>query len=153
MFNVGGMELVVIGLVALVVLGPDKLPGALRQMGSVIGEVRRISQGFRTDLQSALDDAERQAESEKRAAAAATAAAPAQAPGAPDPKAAMEAARRELDAIEAREPSPAPEPRATEPRPGPSGRADRTESPRVAPTTTRRRREPLRSPTRPETDD
>ncbi|HAS09864.1 MAG TPA: twin-arginine translocase subunit TatB, partial [Acidimicrobiaceae bacterium] len=32
MFNVGGMELIVIGVIALVVLGPDKLPGALRQL-------------------------------------------------------------------------------------------------------------------------
>lgn len=43
MFNVGGMELLVIAVVALVVLGPDKLPGALRQFGTVVGELRRTS--------------------------------------------------------------------------------------------------------------
>jgi sec-independent protein translocase protein TatB len=55
-FNVGGLELVAIGLVALVVLGPDKLPGAVRQAGSVLGQLRRLSDGFRLDLTAALDD-------------------------------------------------------------------------------------------------
>jgi sec-independent protein translocase protein TatB len=105
MFNVGGMELVVIGLVALVVLGPDKLPGALRQLGQVMGELRRVSRGFQTDLREALDEAERDAERQRRAAEDATrAAAPptnATAGTAPDPGAAMAAAQAELDAIEA----------------------------------------------------
>ena len=54
MFNVGGLELVAIGLVALVVLGPDKLPGALRQAGSLLGQARRLSEGFRIDVTAAL---------------------------------------------------------------------------------------------------
>jgi sec-independent protein translocase protein TatB len=105
MFNVGGMELIVIGVVALVVLGPDKLPGAMRQLGTFVGEMRRISRGFQTDLRSALDEAERDAERERLAAdQAARGSAPAtnQAAGtAPDPGAAMAAAQAELDAIEA----------------------------------------------------
>jgi len=104
-FNVGGMELIVIGLVALVVLGPDKLPGALRQLGTAVGELRRISRGFQTDLRSALDEAERDVERQQRAAAAAAAeaSAPSTSPAgtAPDPGAAMAAAQAELDAIEA----------------------------------------------------
>jgi sec-independent protein translocase protein TatB len=104
MFNVGGMELVVIGVVALVVLGPDKLPGALRQLGTFVGELRRISSGFQTDLRSALDEAERDAERERLAGEeAARGSAPAthqEAGTAPDPGAAMVAARAELDAIE-----------------------------------------------------
>jgi sec-independent protein translocase protein TatB len=104
-FNVGGMELIVIGLVALIVLGPDKLPGALRQLGSAVGELRRISQGFQTDLRAAMHEAERDVERERRAADAASgAAAPATnaaAGTAPDPGAAMAAAQAELDAMEA----------------------------------------------------
>ena len=104
MFNVGGMELVVIGVIALVVLGPDKLPGALRQLGHFMGELRRISRGFQTDLRGALDEAERDAERERLAAEAASrGSAPATQPEAgtaPDPGAAMAAARAELDAIE-----------------------------------------------------
>ena len=62
MFNVGGMELVVIGVLALVVLGPDRLPGVLRQAGTVLGRLRRISQGFQTDLTSAIARAEAEVE-------------------------------------------------------------------------------------------
>lgn len=105
MFNVGGMELIVIGVVALVVLGPDKLPGALRQLGTFVGEMRRISRGFQTDLRSALDEAEREAERERLAAERVSQAGPPatnqEAGTAPDPGAAMAAARAELDAIEA----------------------------------------------------
>lgn len=54
MFNVGGLELVAIGLVALVVLGPDRLPGALRQAGSLLGQLRRMSDSFRIDMTAAL---------------------------------------------------------------------------------------------------
>jgi sec-independent protein translocase protein TatB len=104
MFNVGGMELVVIALVALIVLGPDKLPGAMRQLGNAMGELRRISRGFQTDLRQAMAEAERDAEQQRRAAEDANrAGAPPTNPGAgtaPDPGAAMAAAQAELDAIE-----------------------------------------------------
>lgn len=56
MFNVGGMELLAVGLVALVVLGPDRLPGAIRQLGSGLGQLRRISDGFRQEVTRAMDD-------------------------------------------------------------------------------------------------
>lgn len=45
-----------IAVVALVVLGPDKLPGAARQIGNVIRQIRKISTGFQQELQNALDD-------------------------------------------------------------------------------------------------
>jgi sec-independent protein translocase protein TatB len=56
MFNVGGGELIVIFLVALIVLGPDKLPKAAKQAGNFMGQIRRMSDGFRAELQSAMDD-------------------------------------------------------------------------------------------------
>ena len=58
MFNVGGGELLVIMLLALIVLGPQKLPGAVRQAGRVMGEVRRISSGFQQELKQAIDDSD-----------------------------------------------------------------------------------------------
>jgi sec-independent protein translocase protein TatB len=61
MFNVGGGELLVIMLLALIVLGPQKLPGAVRQAGRVMGEVRRISSGFQQELKQALDDSDSEA--------------------------------------------------------------------------------------------
>ena len=45
-----------IAVVALVVLGPDKLPGAARQIGNVIRQFRKISTGFQQELQNALDE-------------------------------------------------------------------------------------------------
>ena len=55
MFNVGGGELLVILLVALIVLGPQRLPGAARQVGKVMGDIRRISSGFQDELKNAFD--------------------------------------------------------------------------------------------------
>jgi len=54
--NLGWAEIAVIVVVALVVLGPEKLPGAARQIGRVVRQVRKISTGFQQELQNALDD-------------------------------------------------------------------------------------------------
>jgi Tat protein translocase TatB subunit len=56
MFNVGGPELLVIFLVALIVLGPGKLPEAARQLGKAVQEFRRMSTGFRAELRDALNE-------------------------------------------------------------------------------------------------
>ena len=55
MFNVGGPEVLVILLVALVVLGPKELPKAMRSVGKAMAELRKISSGFQAELQNALD--------------------------------------------------------------------------------------------------
>ena len=56
MFNIGGGELLIIFLVALVVLGPTKLPEAARQLGKWMGEFRRLSAGFQAEVRDAMDD-------------------------------------------------------------------------------------------------
>ena len=56
MLNIGGGEFLVIMLVALVVLGPTKLPEAARQVGKVLGEFRNISSGFQRELRDAMKD-------------------------------------------------------------------------------------------------
>ena len=56
MFNIGGGELLIIFLVALIVLGPTKLPDAARQVGKVMGEFRRLSAGFQSEMRQAMDD-------------------------------------------------------------------------------------------------
>ena len=56
MFNVTGGELVIILLVALIVLGPEKLPDAIRKVGRVYAELRRMSAGFQSELKDALDE-------------------------------------------------------------------------------------------------
>ncbi len=53
MGNLGGAEILVILLVALIVLGPTKLPPAVRQVGKFVGEIRRMGQGFQQELESA----------------------------------------------------------------------------------------------------
>jgi sec-independent protein translocase protein TatB len=58
MFNVGGGELIVILLIALIVLGPQRLPDAARQIGKTMGELRRLSTGFQNEMRSALDSAD-----------------------------------------------------------------------------------------------
>ena len=56
MLNLGTGEVLVILVVALLVLGPDKLPGAARQAGRWVGELRRISSGFQAELRDALQE-------------------------------------------------------------------------------------------------
>lgn len=56
MFNLSGSEIVVILLLALIVLGPEKLPEAIRRFGRVYGELRRMSRGFQTDIKSAFEE-------------------------------------------------------------------------------------------------
>ena len=62
MFNVGGPEVLVILLVALIVLGPHQLPKAARQVGQVMAEIRKISTGFQNELTSALEAEEQKAQ-------------------------------------------------------------------------------------------
>lgn len=56
MFNVGGAEFLVIALVALIILGPDKLPDAARKVGNVMGELREMSSGFKREISTAMND-------------------------------------------------------------------------------------------------
>jgi sec-independent protein translocase protein TatB len=56
MFNVGGGEFLVIALVALIVLGPDKLPEMARKVGNVLAEVRAMSNGFQREMRDAMND-------------------------------------------------------------------------------------------------
>ena len=56
MFNIGGPELLVIFLVALVVLGPTRLPDAARQVGKMMGEFRRLSASFQSEMRQAMED-------------------------------------------------------------------------------------------------
>lgn len=55
-FNLSGSELIVILLLALVVLGPDKLPDALRRAGRTYAELKKMGSNFQTEMRSALDE-------------------------------------------------------------------------------------------------
>ncbi|CAN5404604.1 hypothetical protein BH10ACT1_BH10ACT1_27410 [soil metagenome] len=58
MFNVGGPEIMVILIIALLVLGPDQLPKAMRTFGNVMSEVRKVSGGFQAEMKKAMDTIE-----------------------------------------------------------------------------------------------
>lgn len=56
MGNLGGGEILVILLLALIVLGPERLPGVARQIGKVVGDIRRMSAGFQAEVRTAMDE-------------------------------------------------------------------------------------------------
>jgi len=45
----------VIFLVALIVLGPDRLPRAAKQLGRAVSEFRRVTSGFQDEVKKAMD--------------------------------------------------------------------------------------------------
>jgi len=61
-------HLVIIFLVALVVLGPDKLPEVARTMGKAMAELRRITGDFRYQVEGEMRELERQHVRERQAA-------------------------------------------------------------------------------------
>src|SRR5687767_6755773 len=56
MGSIGAPEVLVILLVALIVLGPDRLPGAARQVGRALSELRRMSSGVQAELRDAMQE-------------------------------------------------------------------------------------------------
>jgi Tat protein translocase TatB subunit len=55
-FNLQGSEIVVILLLALVVLGPEKLPDAIRRFSRTYAELKKMGSGFQSELKNALDE-------------------------------------------------------------------------------------------------
>ena len=55
-FDVG--KLVVIGVVALIVIGPKDLPRVLRQVGQVVGKMRRMASEFQGQFMDAMREAD-----------------------------------------------------------------------------------------------
>lgn len=56
MLNVGTPEMLVILVVALLVLGPNKLPDVARQVGKAMGEIRRLGAGFQAEMRDAMQE-------------------------------------------------------------------------------------------------
>ena len=54
MFDIGFSELLVIGVVALIVLGPDKLPTAARTCGLWLGRIRRSVSNIQQEINQEL---------------------------------------------------------------------------------------------------
>ena len=55
MFDVGFWEILLLLVLALVVIGPERLPGAARKAGYYVGKARRYIEGVRSEVESELD--------------------------------------------------------------------------------------------------
>lgn len=58
MFDVGFSELLLLAVVALVVLGPEKLPHAARMAGAWVGRIRRTLISVQADIENEVAAAE-----------------------------------------------------------------------------------------------
>lgn len=69
--GIGGFEYVVIALVALLVVGPERLPAMLRKLGQMVSKARNMANEFRSSFdemarQSELDDLRKEVEALRR---------------------------------------------------------------------------------------
>jgi|SRR4051812_46354758 sec-independent protein translocase protein TatB len=58
MFDVGFSEMIVIGVVALVVLGPERLPKVARTLGVLFGRLQRYVSQVKSDINRELEAAD-----------------------------------------------------------------------------------------------
>src|SRR5438067_9959365 len=55
MFDIGFSELLVIGIVALIVIGPQKLPGVARTVGNLLGRLQRYVADVKADINREIE--------------------------------------------------------------------------------------------------
>jgi sec-independent protein translocase protein TatB len=55
MFDIGFSELIVIALVALIVIGPERLPRVARTVGALLGRAQRYVNEVKADIQREVD--------------------------------------------------------------------------------------------------
>jgi sec-independent protein translocase protein TatB len=60
MFGIDWNEAIVIGLIALLVIGPKELPGMMRGLGQSLNKLRRMAANFRAEFDQAMKDADLQ---------------------------------------------------------------------------------------------
>ncbi|MDB5595285.1 MAG: tatB [Hyphomicrobiales bacterium] len=58
MFDFDAGKLIVIGIVALIVIGPKELPRVLRQVGQAVGKMRRMASDFQGQFMDAMREAD-----------------------------------------------------------------------------------------------
>lgn len=54
MFDIGFWELLVVGVLALLVLGPERLPSAIRTTSRTIRNIKSMANGFRNEIEHQL---------------------------------------------------------------------------------------------------
>lgn len=60
MFDIGGVELFIVGVLALVVVGPKELPKLLRTVGGFVRRVRELAAEFRAGVSDLAAEVERE---------------------------------------------------------------------------------------------
>ncbi len=55
MFGIGGQELVLLMIIGLIVLGPERLPRIANQVGGWLGQARRMTRVMKRQLEEELD--------------------------------------------------------------------------------------------------
>lgn len=58
MFDIGFWEIVVVAVVALIVVGPEKFPGLIRGIGYWFGRFRRLANNVKNEFQVEMEKAE-----------------------------------------------------------------------------------------------
>jgi len=58
MFDIGFWEIALIGVIALIVIGPEKLPGVARNVGAWVGKGKRLVGSVQADINRELNRAE-----------------------------------------------------------------------------------------------
>ena len=58
MFDLGTTKLLLLGVIALLVVGPKELPGLLRTIGRYVGMIKRQAAEFRTQFDDAMKESE-----------------------------------------------------------------------------------------------
>jgi sec-independent protein translocase protein TatB len=66
MFGIGGQEIVIIGLLFLVIFGPNALPKMARDVGRFVSEARRSIDEFKEELTAVEDDEDDEDEENSR---------------------------------------------------------------------------------------
>ena len=55
MSGIGGSEFILLCLIGLLILGPDRLPGVARQIGGWMGKARRMTRSLQRQLEEEVD--------------------------------------------------------------------------------------------------
>jgi sec-independent protein translocase protein TatB len=58
MFDFDAGKLLIIGIIALIVIGPKELPAVLRQLGQMVARMRRMAAEFQSQFTEAMREAE-----------------------------------------------------------------------------------------------
>jgi sec-independent protein translocase protein TatB len=54
MFDIGFAEILVLAVITMVVVGPEKLPGVIRTVGKTVGQARRFMTGLQNQIEQEL---------------------------------------------------------------------------------------------------